>query len=160
MRLLVEVSARHCHLSREKWEELDPQGYMPLSVAGEFATESFLVENGKKFRIVGPARDRTYCEVAHSELRNWSSKLAEINPPHIHLDPLILSETKAGQKFMETTSNIYLPVSGGHLVKALIKYHALNHQVVGPGITGVIHLDTDWANALGYQGREVIEISN
>jgi putative phosphotransacetylase len=74
MKIPVEISARHCHLSKEDLEKLFGPGYelkmlKQLSQPSDFASEeTVIIEFGtKKFenvRIIGPIRKQTQVEVS------------------------------------------------------------------------------------------------
>ena len=73
----VEVSARHCHLSKEDLEKLFGVGYelkkmKQLSMPSDFAAEEIVdvqVGNKKieKVRVVGPLRNQTQVEVSKTD---------------------------------------------------------------------------------------------
>jgi len=76
MKIPIEISARHIHLSRKDLERLFGRGYelkkfKALSEIGEFAArETVMAENKKmalKVRVVGPVRPRTQLEVTATE---------------------------------------------------------------------------------------------
>jgi len=82
----VEVSARHCHLSKADLEKLFGQGYelkvkkqlyQPLDFAAE---ETITIKEGDKeikdVRIVGPLRNQTQVEISKTD-----AIALEINPP-------------------------------------------------------------------------------
>lgn len=77
MKVLIEVSARHCHLSREDLEALFGVGYNlskrnDLTVPGSFAakeTVTLQVGGGcfERVRAVGPLRKQTQVEISLSD---------------------------------------------------------------------------------------------
>lgn len=85
-KIIIEVSARHCHLSLSDIETLFGQGYKlkvlkPLSQKNQFAAKETIdlkVGNGtiEKIRVLGPAREKTQVELNLSD----AYKL-KINPP-------------------------------------------------------------------------------
>lgn len=86
MNIPVEVSGRHCHLSKAVLEKLFGQGYelkifKQLSQPSDFAAqEKIVVEvNGKtleEVRIVGPLREQTQVEISKTD-----AFLLGVNPP-------------------------------------------------------------------------------
>lgn len=86
MKIQVEVSARHVHLSKKDLESLFGPGYelkilKQLSQPEEFAAEESVdIEiNGKKFsqvRIVGPVREKTQVEISKTD-----AVFLGVNPP-------------------------------------------------------------------------------
>jgi putative phosphotransacetylase len=77
IKIPVEVSARHCHLSKEDLEKLFGTGYelkklKQLSQPADFACEETLdiLVGSKKFekvRVVGPLREQTQVEISLSD---------------------------------------------------------------------------------------------
>ena len=86
MKIPIEVSARHLHLSQKDLEALFGVGYeltkfKDLTQLGDFAAEEFLtVKAGdkeiKNIRIVGPVRKETQVELSLTD-----SFVLGINPP-------------------------------------------------------------------------------
>ena len=82
----VEVSARHCHLSKQDLETLFGAGHelqkiKQLSQPSDFACEETVkVENNshilENVRIVGPLREQTQIEISLTD-----AKKMEVNPP-------------------------------------------------------------------------------
>lgn len=79
-KILVEVSARHCHLSREHLDILFGEGYeltpkKELSQPGQFAAEERVKVVGPKrelprVSILGPARKSTQVELSMTDARS------------------------------------------------------------------------------------------
>ena len=86
VKVLVEVSARHCHLSKKDLEVLFGVGYelkkiKQLSQPSDFACEETVsVQVGfktfEKVRIIGPLREQTQIEISLTD-----AKKMEVNPP-------------------------------------------------------------------------------
>ncbi len=86
MKILVEISARHVHLSQEHLETLFGSGYelnkvKNLSQKGQFAVrETVIIQTEKdkieNVRILGPVRPRTQAEVSKTEARQLG-----VDPP-------------------------------------------------------------------------------
>lgn len=71
-KILVEVSARHAHLSQKDLEALFGNGYKlkikkQLSQPSEFAAEETVSIKNLKFRIIGPAREKTQVELSKTD---------------------------------------------------------------------------------------------
>jgi len=85
-KVIVEVSARHIHLSQKHLDQLFGQGYQleklkDLSQPGMFASqETLVIQTGKnKFnnvRIIGPLRGQTQVEISKSD-----AYYLGLNPP-------------------------------------------------------------------------------
>ncbi len=86
IKIPIEVSARHIHLSKADLEKLFGEGYelkkiKQLSQPSDFACEETLdIKVGdkkiNKVRIVGPLREKTQVEISKSD-----AVMLEINPP-------------------------------------------------------------------------------
>ncbi|MEK7624551.1 MAG: phosphate propanoyltransferase [Patescibacteria group bacterium] len=86
MKIKIEISAHHCHLSSKDVEILFGKGYQlkplkPLSQPGQFAArESIALKTpaGRldNIRILGPARETTQVEISRTDARQLN-----INPP-------------------------------------------------------------------------------
>jgi len=83
MRIPIEVSARHCHLSRRDIDEIFGRGYQPtfrnsLSQPGQYACKESIVlycnEMRLPIRVIGPERDRTQIELAESDCHTFGFK--------------------------------------------------------------------------------------
>jgi len=84
--VLIETSARHCHLSQSDLETLFGVGYKlnkrnDLSVPGSFAAEetvTLVAGQGQleRVRVVGPVREKTQVEISRSD-----ADMLKINPP-------------------------------------------------------------------------------
>jgi len=85
-KIKIEVSARHCHISRKDLDKLFGKGYKltvykELSQPGQFAAEETLIvktKGGKieNMRILGPVRKNTQIEISATDAR-----ILKINPP-------------------------------------------------------------------------------
>ncbi|MBU4332755.1 phosphate propanoyltransferase [Patescibacteria group bacterium] len=85
-KILIEVSARHVHLSQEHLEKLFGRGYelkplKELSQKGQFAAEENLTLQTKqaeieKVRILGPVREQTQVELSATD-----AYILRIKPP-------------------------------------------------------------------------------
>lgn len=83
-KIIIEVSARHCHLSAQDLEKLFGVNYQlkemkPLSQGGEFAAEetiSLVTAGGQidSLRVLGPVREKTQVEITMTEARKLKIK--------------------------------------------------------------------------------------
>ncbi len=86
VKIKIEVSARHCHLSKNDTEKLFGAGYelkklKQLSQPAEFAAEETVdIQAGlkvlKSIRVVGPQREQTQIEISKTD-----AVFLGINPP-------------------------------------------------------------------------------
>lgn len=86
MKIKIEISARHCHLSNKDLETLFGKNYRlkplkPLSQPGQFASrETVAVQTAAgcvdNVRILGPARKATQVEISRTDANRL-----KINPP-------------------------------------------------------------------------------
>lgn len=84
--ILIEVSARHCHLSQQDLDKLFGKGFQltqqkELSQPDQFATNEKLILKTKdgqidNLRILGPVRPETQIELAMTDARKL-----KLNPP-------------------------------------------------------------------------------
>ncbi len=137
----VEVSARHCHLSKEDLEKLFGAGYelkkiKQLSQPSDFACEETIdiLSGSKKIekaRVVGPEREQTQVEISKTD-----ALFLGVNPP-VRLSG-DLSDS-VGIKLIGPNGQV-------DLEKGLII--ALHH----------IHCTKDDAQALGLKDRDAVAV--
>lgn len=173
----VEVSARHCHLSKEDLEKLFGSGYelkvfKQLSQPSDFAaTETVTIEFGtKKFenvRIVGPTRHQTQVEVSLTDVVGsgivppirLSGDLKNSSPVVLQ-GPVGRVELAEGLIIVKchihcaTTQAADLGLKAGDIVSVKINAERpiTFHDVpvrVGDNYELRLHLDTDEGNAAG-----------
>jgi len=177
MKIKVEISARHIHLSINDLEKLFGKGYKlkklkELSQTGEFAAkESVKLINGKKsfnkVRIVGPVRKNTQTELSLTD-----SRFLGIDAPirlsgDIKNTPGVTVIGPKGKILLK--KGVIVPQRHLHISNVLAKKLKLKKgQAVKIKITGQrelifdkvivrtaenfitsVHLDTDEANAAG-----------
>ncbi|MBU0648386.1 phosphate propanoyltransferase [Patescibacteria group bacterium] len=176
----IEISARHCHLSKKDLDVLFGVGYelkkiRDLSVPGNFAAEEtvvFQTELGKLegMRVIGPAREQTQVEISRSDAKQLGT-----NPPirlsgelddsagGILLGPKGQVELKDGviiarrhlhcdeKKAKELDSKDGDVVSVRMEGERAVTFHEVVVRVIS-GSKFVMHLDTDESNAAGLAG--------
>jgi len=179
-KVIVEVSARHIHLSQEDLGQLFGQGYKlrkinELSQPGMFAAqETLIVQTAKnKFhnvRIIGPLRKQTQIEISKSD-----AYYLGINPPIRESGNLTGSEKckLIGPKgSIDLTEGVIIAQRHLHLDLQTAEQYSLKpgqfvfikivsekrsttfHQVltrVSSEFRPAIHLDTDEGNAAGVE---------
>jgi putative phosphotransacetylase len=141
MKILVEVSARHCHLSQQDLEKLFGSGYelkkmKNLSQPSDFAAEETVaIEFGsKKFdnvRIIGPTRNQTQVEISITDAIG-----SGITPP-VNL---------SGQ--LENSSPVVLQGPAGKVELAQGLIIAKRH----------IHCATSQAGELGIKNGDIVDV--
>jgi len=184
--ILVEVSIRHVHLSREDIDLLFGKGYeltifKQLSQPGQFAAREkvTLENNGRKIervRVLGPERKETQVELSRTDaiylkidapLRE-SGNLNET--PGIKIEgPKGCVKLKRGvivaQRHLHASEEEAkeLGIKNGQLIS--IKVHGKKGTIfnnvlvrVGPKYKLAVHLDTDEGNAACIKGKTYAEI--
>jgi len=181
-KILVEISARHVHLSPKHLEKLFGPGYQlnklkDLSQKGQFAAKETVILKTLKseipnVRIVGPVRKKTQVEISKTD----AIKLG-INPPIRKSGDLagsagcVLIGPKGKVKLKE---GVIIAWRHLHLNPRLVQKYGLTsrkyvsvkvktqkrsltfHQVylqIDPSFTPSFQIDTDEANAAGIEGE-------
>jgi len=177
LKIPIEVSARHIHLSEKDFKKLYRKNskLIPirrLSQPGEFASkEKAEIINGKNkienLRIVGPLRKNSQVEISFTDAYNL--KLSPI--PKLRLSGDIKGATKILVKGSKAQLKIPIIIAKRHLhcsEKDAKKMKLKNNQIIKIKVLGkrglifdnivvrvrkdfkiALHLDTDEANAAG-----------
>jgi len=186
MKVLIEVSARHVHLSQKDLEKLFGKGFLykklkDLSQTGEFATKHTVDLAGPKgkllkVRVLGPIRSHTQIELAKTD----AYKLG-ITPPVLesgHLRGSVGCEIKGPKGKIKLKSGVILAERHFHCdPKTAEKLGIKNNQFVkmkilgpralvfdkvvvrvAPNFNPTVHLDTDEGNAAGIEGTAMGEL--
>jgi putative phosphotransacetylase len=185
--LLVNVSARHCHVSREALDQLFGVGYQlrplrPLYQTGHFAAEETVTIIGPRqrmisnLRILGPCRRETQVELAYSD-----GVALGFDLPHRlsgNLDGTIGAMLMGPAGYYEMTHGViramrhvhmgpadasYYGVQAGGLMRLRIGGSAaltLENLVVrvDPTAKLEVHIDTDEGNACNLQADTPCEL--
>jgi putative phosphotransacetylase len=179
--ILVEVSARHVHLSEEDFENLFGKGnnLLPikkLSQPGEFASEdkiTLLNENNKieNVRVLGPLRKNSQVEISLTD----AYKL-KLNPlPHVRVSGDLSGTTRVLVKGSKSQLKIPVIIAQRHLhcnEKQASELRLKNNQKISIKINGerettfhnivvrvsnnydlALHLDADEGNSAGIKGK-------
>ncbi len=180
-RVRVEVSARHCHLSRRDLAALYGRGYRPrklrpISQRGQYAAKETVlahIGNGAlTLRIVGPERPRTQVEISLTQAR-----ALRVRPPVTHFGnpsarrvPCRLTGPRGSVRrsavivaqrhlHCDPATAKRLGLRAGQLVSVrtfgtrAVTFHRVVVRV-HPSFRFRLHLDTDEANAAGLKGGE------
>jgi len=186
MKIKIEVSARHIHLSQEHLDQLFGKDYkltkkQGLSQEGEFACEETLKVVGPKLeidhvRIIGPVRPRTQIEVSKTD----GFMLGNIPPLRISGDVVGSAPVKlVGPKgFVDLLEGMIIAMRHIHISEEQAEGLKLkdgqrvsiscfgdrgllfNSVVVrvNPKFDFYLQLDTDEANAAGVENGDVGEL--
>ncbi|HOC96798.1 MAG TPA: phosphate propanoyltransferase [Candidatus Pacearchaeota archaeon] len=181
----VEISARHIHLSKEDFEKLfgknkKLESVKKLSQPGEFASKNKIkIINGKEklnARILGPLREYSQAEISLTD-----AYTLKLNPlPKVRLSGDIYETTNVTIKGPKSQIKIPAIIAQRHLhcsEEQAKKIKLKDHQIVSVKIDGQrkitfhnvivriskkynlsVHLDTDEANAAGISEKTFGEI--
>jgi putative phosphotransacetylase len=183
---LVEISARHIHLSEKDFEKLFGKNktlapIKKLSQIGEFASEEkvTLMNKDKKIndvRILGPFRKNSQAEISLTDAYHL-----KLNPlPKVKVSGDLANATKILVKGPKSSIKIPVIIAKRHLhcsIEEAKKLKLKNNQKVSVKIFGErelifkevvvriaenfrlsLHLDTDEGNAAGIMGKTFGEI--
>lgn len=186
MRIPVEISARHIHLSQKDFEKLFGKNkklieIKKLSQTGEFASDDRIIllnENNriKNVRILGPFRKNSQVEISMTD-----AHYLKLNPiPKIKVSGDLADTKGILVKGPKSSLKIQCIIAQRHLhasVKEAKKLGIKNNQKISVKILGKreltfhniitrisknykisLHLDTDEGNAAGIQGKIFGEI--
>ena len=179
MKIQIEVSARHIHLSQKDLEILFGKNYElkilhKISQPGQFAAkETITLINGnnriENVRIIGPVRKNSQIEISLTDARTLDIKLPiRISENTLFAPKLIIQNKNKKIKTPAIIAQRHLHVSNEQANKLNLK----NNQIISikiPGKRGLIfdnvvvragdkhwlsfQLDTDEANAAGIKGK-------
>jgi len=181
MKIPVEISARHIHLSEKDFEKLFGKNenlnkLKELSQPGEFASDKIIDlinkdKEIKKVRILGPFRKNSQVEISMTDA--YSLKLEEF--PKLRVSGDIANTTLISVKGPKSTIKIPCIIAQRHLhcsEKEAKELKIKNNQKVSVKIEGTrglifneivtrisndyslsFHLDTDEGNAAGIVGE-------
>jgi propanediol utilization protein len=186
MKIPVEISARHIHLSQADFEKLFGKNktlvpLKQLSQPGEFASEEkvTLMNGGKKIenvRVLGPFRKNSQAEISLTDAYNL-----KLDPlPKIKVSGDLSNTTKILIKAKNSSLKIPCIIAKRHLhcsVTEAEKLKLKNNQNISMKIDGIrettfhnivvrvsekyrlsLHLDTDEGNSAGVFGKTFCEI--
>lgn len=183
---IINVSARHVHLSQEHVEALFGAGHQltvkkDLMQPGQYAAEEQVAVIGPKgsfpkVRVLGPARGATQVEIAMTDARTLGVEGIVRMSGNIAGTPGIILEGPKGR--VEIKEGVIVAARHIHMTPAdAEKYGVKDHQVVRVKTTGgrpltfddviirvnanfalEMHIDTDEANAAGLKDGAIGEI--
>jgi len=186
MKIPIEISARHIHLSKEDLEKLfgKNETLIPLkklSQPGEFASDKTvdLINKDKKLlhvRVLGPLRKNSQAEISVTD--SYSLKLSPL--PKIRVSGDIADTTEILVEGEKSSIKIPCIIAKRHLHLSEKEAKSLklkNNQEVSIKISGergvifnevttrisekfraAVHLDTDEGNAAGISGKTFGEL--
>ncbi len=185
-KILVEVSARHLHLSREHVDILFGKGHQltpkkDLSQPGQFACEEKVVVKGArgemKMSVLGPERKESQVEVSLTDARSLGVEALIRESGDIEGTAGIKLIGPCGE--VDLTKGVIAAKRHVHMTKAdAEKYGVTNGQIVsvkvdtdgrslvfGDTVVRVsdsyalaMHVDTDESNAAGIKGSAMGEL--
>jgi len=183
---VINVSARHLHLSQEHVEALFGPGYeltrlKDLMQPGEFASNEQVAVIGPKgtfakVRVLGPARRNTQIELSATDARSIGVAAPVRMSGKIEGTPGVILEGPKGR--VELTNGVILAARHIHMTPAdAEQYGVADNQVVRVKTAGTrpltfddvicrvhpnfaleMHVDTDEANAAGLKDGDMGEI--
>jgi len=176
--LIVNASARHCHVSPEAVEILFGPGktltpMKPLYQPGAFAAEETVTLIGPRsrvisnLRILGPCRDMNQVELAYTDAVSLGFKIPLRNSGDIANTPGCMLMGPAG--FLEMKEGVIRAAPHVHLTPEDAAYYGVENKSfmklrvggdigvtfdrifvrVDPNFKLEVHIDTDEANACG-----------
>ncbi|MEG0240192.1 phosphate propanoyltransferase [Anaerorhabdus sp.] len=185
-KVLVEVSARHVHVSKQDLETLFGAGYeltckKELSQPGQFACEEKVAVVGPKgtinMSILGPTRKATQIEVSYTDARSLGVKAPLRESGDVKESAPVKLVGPQGE--VELTEGVIVAKRHIHMLPSEAeKFGVENGQIVGVKIETdgrsivfgdtvirvrddfalAMHIDTDEANAAGISGTAQGEI--
>lgn len=177
--LQVEVSARHVHLNQRDLERLFGTGYAlhpkrALSQPGQFLSEEKVILAGpkgeKEISVLGPVRDRTQIELSRSDCLSLGiSAPVRLSGQLSGTGSVVL---KGPQGSAVLTEGVMIAKAHIHMTPEMAGRLHLSHEQrvkleiiterpvilqdvivrVDPASSCKAHIDTDEANAAGYEG--------
>lgn len=185
-KLLVEISARHAHLSDADLETLFGEGYKltpkkDLSQPGQYACEEKITVRGArgelKMSVLGPTRKATQVELSLTDARTVGVKALIRESGDIAgtsgitiIGPCGEVELKEGaiaakrHIHMTTKDAEYYGVTNGQIVEVKVETDGRTTTFgdtvvrVSDSYALAMHIDTDEANAAGVSGSALGEI--
>ncbi|MBP2018626.1 putative phosphotransacetylase [Symbiobacterium terraclitae] len=184
--VIINVSARHVHLSPAHVEALFGPGYQltvkkELMQPGQFAAEETVAVIGPKgsfpkVRVLGPARGASQVEISATDARTLGIPAVVRLSGNIAGTPGVILEGPKGR--VELTEGVIVAARHIHMTPAdAAKYGVTDRQVVRVKTNGgrpltfddvivrvrddmalEMHIDTDEANAAGIKDGDIGEI--
>lgn len=186
--LVVNISARHCHLTEEHVEILFGKGarleaQKPLYQEGYFAAKQTVAVVGPRrrmlpdVRVLGPCRNASQVELAFTDGISLGIDLpVRISGDHRETPGCVLVGPKG---VVELSSGVIRAMRHVHMGPADMKYYGVEKgdvmqlRVASPGCTTVledvairfeetvkleVHLDTDEGNAVNLENATAVEL--
>jgi len=185
--LLVNISARHCHLTQEAVETLFGKGHQLtpkkwLYQEGQYAAEEAVTLIGPRsrvisnLRILGPCRDINQVELAYTDAISLGFKIPVRNSGNIEGTPGCMLMGPAG--FLEMDHGVIRAAPHVHMAPEDAEFYGVENKSfmklrIG-GEVGVtfdrlfvrvdssfkleVHIDTDEGNACGFTSETPCEL--
>lgn len=185
--LLVNISARHCHLTQESVEILFGKGHQLkpgkwLYQEGQYAAEESVTLIGPRsrvisnLRILGPCRNIDQVELANTDAISLGFKIPVRNSGDIAGTPGCMLMGPAG--FLEMKEGVIRAAPHVHMAPADAKFYGVENKSfmklriggelgltfdniyvrVDPSFKLEVHIDTDEGNACGFTQDTLAEL--
>jgi len=185
--LIVNISARHCHLTQASVETLFGSGHQltprkSLYQEGHFAAEEAVTLIGPRsrvisnLRILGPCRDHNQVEVAFTDAVSLGFEIPVRNSGDIAGTPGCMLMGPAG--FLEMEEGVIRAAPHVHMAPGDAAFYGVENKSymklrihsetgvtfdrifvrVDPAVKLEVHLDTDEANACGFRPDTLTEL--
>ena len=185
--LIVNISARHCHLTQASVETLFGTGHQLtpgkyLYQEGHFAAEETVTLIGPRsrvisnLRILGPCRDHNQVELAFTDAVSLGFEIPVRNSGDIAGTPGCMLMGPAG--FLEMEEGVIRAAPHVHMSPADAAFYDVENKTymklrihgetgitfdrifvrIDPAVKLEVHLDTDEANACGFRSNPPSEL--
>lgn len=162
LKVICEVSNKHCHLTEKTIAESGQQftKLKDLSQPGQWVSREYYDDGADNFRVILPPRETDQFELS---LTDWIKRFGKDKEPvwkkgkeagyvvtlrHLHLSPE--QSRNLGLKDGDEVAIRKGGIRAGQLDKVLVR--------VNPNFDFRVHLDTDEANALYIKNGEEVEL--
>ncbi|MBI3046052.1 MAG: hypothetical protein HYY86_00695 [Candidatus Harrisonbacteria bacterium] len=162
MKVICEVSNKHCHLTEEtlKKSGLKLTKLKDLSQPEQWASKEYYNDGMEDFRVIMPCRSEDQFELS---LTDWIKRFGRDTAPKwkrnketgyaVTLRHLHISDRQAQELGLKDGDEVAIQKGGvraGRLDKVLVR--------VSPNFDFRVHLDTDEANALYIKNGEEVDL--
>ncbi|OHA13818.1 MAG: hypothetical protein A2909_00855 [Candidatus Tagabacteria bacterium RIFCSPLOWO2_01_FULL_39_11] len=162
MKVICEVSNKHCHLTEEtsKKSGLNLTKLKDISQPGQWVSKEYYSDGTEDFRVIMPCRSEDQFELS---LTDWIKRFGRDTEPKwkrnkeagyvVTLRHLHISDKQAKEFGLKDGDFVSIRKEGiraGQLDKVLVR--------ISPNFDFRVHLDTDEANALYIKNGEEVDL--